>query len=216
MTRLPRHLSLRSHPGRTATWTAIVALLAVMTPPTAAAGPQRPATGPSFTARLNRAVVQPFFDTLLALDDALNTGRGKAPANGKQQFDELSRRAGPAKGALRTFVADLRRANETAAFDTFVYAAAGKSGDATLAADIRQAGGPVAILSRDSTIDDLVTEMRGNLRTGGLDALLERIGLTASASARGTVCSFVMFVVTLGYGTTANYRTCMGNRRSAA
>lgn len=142
--------------------------------------------------------VQPLTEALLGFDDAA------------RKLDELERLARPAKTEIKAFLARLRQADETEAFEARTYKLAETSGRSTLAAEIRELGGPVALLEKaDTLFDELIAERR-RATAGGLDALLETLGLTVSLSAgiRTTACGAVFFVMTLGYGTNLAHRAC--------
>lgn len=168
-----------------------------------------------WTVRLDRGQTQPFYDAFFAFDGALEANKGKAPAGAARRLDELVRLSQPARAAVRTFVAALRQAGQEQAFEAQVYAAAGKTGQPTLVADLRQAGGPLNILRGfDRFADDLLADRRDLVNATGSGGWLDALGLsvTVHAGARGRItrlgCSLALYVLTRGDGTEANYRLC--------
>ncbi|MFI5178075.1 MAG: hypothetical protein ACHQO8_05920 [Vicinamibacterales bacterium] len=201
--------SVRRH----AAWVAIAALTTVpAVPPVHAAAPGGGGQYSLKTPKANAAVLAPLADSLFAFDEYARTHAGKAPADGGKRLDELARLAPQAKAEIRRFVDGLRRANETDAFDKYVYEMANSSGRPTLANEIRSAGGAVRVLSTaDTFIDSLIAERRKALASpADLDRVLEAFGVTVTLSAGvlSTACGFFWFTISLGYAEAHAYRSC--------
>jgi hypothetical protein len=198
-------------------WAAIgvVALMAApIAPPLRAASVVTSATPPQYAlkTRANTQAIEPLARAFFAYDDYLKQNKGKAPVDAAARLDEMTRLSVQAKADIHAFVAALRPANETDAFEKAVYASAETSARPTLASEIRAQGGPIAVLGQaDRLLDALIAERRhGAGGRGSLDAMLELVGLTTAlhASVLSTACGFFWFTITLGYGTTHAYYSC--------
>lgn len=187
---------------------AVAALLAPVAPTLRAAG-----TAPQYRLKThaNPQAIAPLAQGLLGYDDIVRAA-GKAPADAGRRLDDLSRLAPQAKADIRAFIDALRRANEVEAFEKLVYAKADASGRATLSAEIRGQGGPVAVLSQaDRLIDGLIAERRAALTSRHpVDRVLESFGLTVelSASILSTTCGLFWFTISLGYADVIAYHSC--------
>ncbi len=201
-------LSSASPVRRATAWAAMISLVAlsVWTPVHAQ---RQPGTGLK-AAPLDVGAVQPFAEALMAFDQAARRNQGKVQ-DATRRLADLEKLAPAAKTEIQSFVSRLRQANESAAFDAFVYSQTAESGRPTLAAEIRAEGGPSALLAKAGTlIDQLIAERRKAGSVSSLDRVLETLGLTAVLSAGfwTTACGATFWVLTVGRGTNLAYKAC--------
>jgi hypothetical protein len=156
------------------------------------------------------AAVQPFLKELADFDAALDRNGGKAPLDGKKRVAQLQAAAVAARTELASFAKQLKAANEVQAFDAFIAAKVAESGSASLAEAHRKSGGGYAALTRaGADIDAAVVEASGVPGLAASDILLRVLGIgDANAGLKRGLCTFSMWVVTVGTSPDSAYKLC--------
>lgn len=162
--------------------------------------------------------VQPFLDALETFDKDAAQHKGRGSADKLQRLLAASTQA---KAEAKALATRLKANNEIDAFNQLSVEKAQSLGLNTLVVELQKAGGTYAVLTNmDRYLDDEIASRRkiAGANLSGIWYELQNIRVSqllgiADAQAASLFCSVAVWALTMGQGTEANYKLCMGNAK---
>lgn len=172
------------------------------------------------TKPARRSKIAPLVEALVAFDKEVDSNNDQAPRDARKRLQKINELAPMAKAELVSLANQLKRANEVEEFNAFIAAKVRESKSERWSSQFKAAGGDAyaILVNAPNLIDELIaerTQLTDKQNSTGRSGLLNNhragvVNLKSNAPRfLSTVCSFIVFVATLGTGTDFNYHACL-------
>jgi hypothetical protein len=173
------------------------------------------------TTRPAESLIVPLFNSMYAFDQAVDANNGKPPKDAREKLKKIQALADRAKPEYRRFAMALKSAGEIEKFNSFMAGKAQETESSTLIAQASKVSAYKILLKADTLLNREIKDRRRELglARGPEDLMLKILGIGSAEAgffrkAVSGVCSFTVFVFTLGYGTDFNYHGCGLNQQN--